>query len=778
VCSLCLLNACGGSGGGGTGPSTAATHFAVTVPATATVGTAFSFTVTALDSSNNVAATYSGTVHFTSSDAQAAIPANSMLTNGAGTFSVTLKTAAAQTITATDTVMASIAGTSNSITVSGSSGATHFSVTAPATATAGTGFSFTVTALDASNNTVASYSGMVAFSSSDPQAVLPANSTLTQGTGGFSVTLKTTGPQTITATDSATHSITGTSTSISVSALTSLTITSGAPPSGTVGSNYSGSSKVCRGTMCSFTGGFQLMGSGGVSPYTWTWAAATGSSLPPGLGLSTAAFIGGQPTTAGAYNVVVTLTDSETPPAHVNASYTINVAANAPGAVTVSISASSESRPGEPPKPVTLVWSSTNATSCTASADPSESDWSGSEPTSGSAVVSPVPEGHSVTYMLICTGPSGSASASVAESTQCVVGPCRVGLTASMETPRLSHTATLLKSGKVLVAEGGSGAADVATAELFDPTTKKFAQTNGRPTMPRTNATATLLSGGKVLITGGQDENGELATADLYDPTSETFAATTGAMSDSRAYHTATLLNDGTVLVAGGLNLAGDASGIPVASAEIYDPATDSFTLTGAMTEGRYFHTATLLANGMVLVTGGLNEEEPIATAEIYDPSTKTFTATGTMTTARMGHTATLLGNHEVLVAGGAGAFGGSATSATELFDPTAGTFTPANAMTSAHCAHTATLLQNGQVLIAGGANFFYGSGQSNSISSVELYDPTTGYFTATADMTAVRESHTATLLNSGEVLVVGGSNGTLGFSTTTTVLSTAEVHQ
>src|SRR5216684_2213942 len=94
----------------------AATHFSVSAPASATAGTAFNFTVTALDQFNNTATGYAGTVHFTSSDGAATLPANSTLTNGVGTFSATLKTAGAQTITATDTVTASITGTSNAIT--------------------------------------------------------------------------------------------------------------------------------------------------------------------------------------------------------------------------------------------------------------------------------------------------------------------------------------------------------------------------------------------------------------------------------------------------------------------------------------------------------------------------------------------------------------------------------------------------------------------------------------------------------------------------------------
>jgi hypothetical protein len=215
--------------------ATTATHFTVTAPATVPRGTAFNFTVTAQDQFNNTATGYGGTVHFTSTDGSASLPANSTLTNGAGTFSATLNTAGNQTITATDTLNGSITGTSNNIDVSA---ATHFSVSAPGSATAGTAFNFTVTALDASNNTVTNYSGTVHFTSTDGQAVLPANSTLTNGTGTFSATLKTAGNQTITATDTV-SSITGTSGNISVTAIAATHLAVSAPANATAGTPFS-----------------------------------------------------------------------------------------------------------------------------------------------------------------------------------------------------------------------------------------------------------------------------------------------------------------------------------------------------------------------------------------------------------------------------------------------------------------------------------------------------------------------------------------------------------
>jgi len=189
----------------------AATHFALSAPASATAGSAFSFTVTAQDQFNNTVTGYSCTVHFTSSDGQAILPADSTLTNGTGSFSATLKTAGNQTISATDTVSSSITGTSNAILVKAAA-ATYFSVSAPASATAGPAFSFTVTAQDQFNNTATGYSGTVHFTTSAAKAVLPANYTFGSADGGvhtFSATLRSAGTQSITVTDTLNSNISG-----------------------------------------------------------------------------------------------------------------------------------------------------------------------------------------------------------------------------------------------------------------------------------------------------------------------------------------------------------------------------------------------------------------------------------------------------------------------------------------------------------------------------------------------------------------------------------------
>jgi hypothetical protein len=189
--------------------------------------------VTAFDAFGNVATGYTGTVHFTSSDARATLPADSTLTAGTGSFSVTLDTAGTQTVTATDAVLGSISG-SAPISVSPAA-ANRFVVGVPATATAGAPVTVSVTAFDVFNNVATGYAGTVHFTSSDAQATLPANTTLSAGTGSFSATLDTAGAQTVTATDTVSSGITG-STPISVSPTAAVSLAvSGFPATTTAG---------------------------------------------------------------------------------------------------------------------------------------------------------------------------------------------------------------------------------------------------------------------------------------------------------------------------------------------------------------------------------------------------------------------------------------------------------------------------------------------------------------------------------------------------------------
>ena len=189
-----------------------ASQITVTAPTTAVPVKAFNFTVTATNLNNSLATAYRGTVHFTSSDPKAVLPADATLTGGVGIFAAVFQTSGVQSISATDVANTILDGTSNVIGIGNP--ATHFVVSASANALTGTQFNVTVAALDAQNQPAAAYFGTVHFSSSDSLASLPPDATLTFGTGVFSVALQTQGNQTITVTDISSSAITGTSNTV------------------------------------------------------------------------------------------------------------------------------------------------------------------------------------------------------------------------------------------------------------------------------------------------------------------------------------------------------------------------------------------------------------------------------------------------------------------------------------------------------------------------------------------------------------------------------------
>ncbi len=243
----------------------------------------------------------------------------------------------------------------------------------------------------------------------------------------------------------------------------------------------------------------------------------------------------------------------------------------------------------------------------------------------------------------------------------------------------------------------------------------------GNLTTVRTGHTATLLTNGTVLIAGGYATLAGWpvwASAEIFDPVGTTFTAT-GSMASPRSGHTATLLPDGQVLIVGGYaDLTSGTFTVPLASAELYDPSAGSFTATGSMATARYFHAATLLNNGKVLITGGSGD----ASAELYDPSTGTFSPAGNMTGARDEEVAVLLPNGKVLIEGGGGGCG--AFPPPELYDPATGAFTPTGPSSNPSLyPMTATLLLDGTVLTTMNVPCDIGNGS-------EIYNPATGTFT------------------------------------------------
>jgi N-acetylneuraminic acid mutarotase len=217
---------------------------------------------------------------------------------------------------------------------------------------------------------------------------------------------------------------------------------------------------------------------------------------------------------------------------------------------------------------------------------------------------------------------------------------------------------------------------ETASAELYDSSSGTWSGTGGMVT-PRLNHTATLLQDGRVLATGGAsaaDGKTYLSTAEVYDPASGTWSAT-GDMAVVRGAFTASLLTDGSVLVVGGRN--SDGGGVEWASAELYDPVSGSWTAAGSMGQARYGHTATLLRDGRVLISGGVNTalsglNGPVAAAELYDPSSRSWSPTANAIEARAGAAATLLPDGTVLVAGGRDVGDTPLTNA-ELYDPGCG---------------------------------------------------------------------------------------------------------
>jgi hypothetical protein len=534
------------------------------------------------------------------------------------------------------------------------------------------------------------------------------------------------------------------------------------PPAGTVSYPYS----------------FGFSASGGSAPFLW---GATGP-LPAGLTLDANGILCCTPTNVGSFAFTVTVTDSEATPATATAQFAVVV--ENPPPPTINIRS----------LPTGTVGAVYPALSFTASGGLAPLVWSESGTLPDLAVSldgllsgTPTSAGHFSIEVNVKDALNRTAAPAPFTVRISLPRPAGVfALTGSMAIARRGHTATLLESGKVLVA-GGAGGPDVS-AELYDPASGMFTAT-GNMTAARRGHTATLLTDaalpnhGKVLIVGGDSGDGG-TSAELYDPVTEIFTAA-GNATGVMIGHTATLLTDAALpnhgkvlLVAGGGTVA----------AELYDPASGTFTATGDLNYARTGHTATLLLDGRVLIAaGGTNG------AELYDPANGTFKVTGPMSRVRSaGAMATRLADGSVLVAG--------TDNTAEIFDPATGTFALVGELLSGVEGATASLRNDEAVLVAGGWwwKTFYGScsnpntecrshhyGRPDvrvSTTLAQSFAPESQGFTATGSLTAARHEHTATVLADGStVLITGGVQYTASpnyhpTSAGHTVLSSAEL--
>jgi hypothetical protein len=319
----------------------------------------------------------------------------------------------------------------------------------------------------------------------------------------------------------------------------------------------------------------------------------------------------------------------------------------------------------------------------------------------------------------------------------------------SMATRRILATSTLLQNGKVLIAGGRPSQSEplLASTELYDPTTKTWS-TTGNLNTPRLGNNIlpfmVTLQNGKALIAGGGDaDETSIGSAELYDPATGTWSYT-GSLNTSRRDAPVVLLNDGRVLIAGGAT--GFISGTIVATSELYDPATGTWSYSANnLAIPRDGPTMTKLQDGRVLIVGG-NQADGTCTssAEIFDPTTNTWSSAGTMPWGAVGITTTLLPDGRVFAAGGQCA---TIFANTAIYDPSTNSWAATAAMPQARVGQSSFLLSDGTVLIAGGSD----------LSSSIIYDPSTNTWSNGPSLTTLHNAFAISPLSNGDILAEGG---------------------
>jgi hypothetical protein len=331
---------------------------------------------------------------------------------------------------------------------------------------------------------------------------------------------------------------------------------------------------------------------------------------------------------------------------------------------------------------------------------------------------------------------------------------------------RTRHGAARLADGRVLIVGGASpGPVFWATSEVFDPATGAFAPA-GELSTPRAGTEVVALPGGGALRLGGESvENSfEAATrVEAWDPAASAWTVE-GHLVSNRSRHTATRLADGRVLVAGGVATGGTAA---ERDAEIWVPGSGSRQPAGEMLHRRAGHTATPLLDGRVLIAGGylLATGSGAPEAEVFDPATETFAPAGTLVETRAYHAAVRLADGRVLLVGGDVVEAGLRRSA-EVWSPTTGTFARAGELAAPRTEPEAVRLGSGEVLVAGGL-----VDDVTATAALEAWDPAVGTFRAWREGAGgARTGLSAHVLGDGRVLLVGGDQGS-GFPVATAAI-------
>jgi hypothetical protein len=351
-----------------------------------------------------------------------------------------------------------------------------------------------------------------------------------------------------------------------------------------------------------------------------------------------------------------------------------------------------------------------------------------------------------------------------------VIGPV-------MEMSRVGPAVVV--DGDAVYAIGGENSEGrLRSAEMYQAERARWERL-GVMTVPRVRHTATLLDDGQVLVAGGGYDHPKSRLAELWDGSNFVPA---GRMISVRSRHTATRLPDGRVLVIGGR----DEHDQPIARAELWDPKTQTWHAAGRLSEARCCHTSTLLGDGRVLVVGGLvpgpcwadGDKAPCyqttSSVELWDPKTGAFTVGPPLGDQldRAAHTATLLHDGRVLIAGGSsndGDSGGDPASRDAIWSPETNSWRVLE-HSAFRVYHTATLLEDGSVVFIGGQRDLCGcckklAGSGEFASSIVRYDPATDQWNREGESLLPRDRHGAALLPDGSVLVIGGESKEWGHS-------------